>query len=246
MPTAIKSINLSFLRIFLFPDFYSLPKVFTCCLLTSYLCICIRFCFPCAQEKTHTFALIYLNLSIAAVISADEGDGLVLLSAHSHSTGALRLRHWDRGPCYVWENNKAHILLMRCKCITALKSIEWAFWKDPPLFFLPFLSGFGDTALHQTTQSYLLLVYYFWPADQKQLLSFGESRWLSAGRAVTSAQVFSSSGQLRNTAEQWRQKLKKPNKILQRDNSFPYSLDVLAPEISSPFSYTGNRSRDTC
>lgn len=42
-------------------------------------------------------------MCIAAVISAEEWDTVVLLSAQSHSTGALWQPHWDSGPRVIWE-----------------------------------------------------------------------------------------------------------------------------------------------
>lgn len=55
--------------------------------------------------ETRLFICFYLNLSIAAVISADEGQAVVFVSAQSHSTGLLRLLHWDNGSYQIWENS---------------------------------------------------------------------------------------------------------------------------------------------
>lgn len=46
-------------------------------------------------------AAFYLNLCIAAVISAEEREALVFFSDQFHSTGPLRLRHWDCGSCHI-------------------------------------------------------------------------------------------------------------------------------------------------
>lgn len=51
-------------------------------------------------------SLNYFYMGVAAVISAEEQDTIIGLSAQSHSTGALWQRHWDSFPWFIWRKNE--------------------------------------------------------------------------------------------------------------------------------------------
>ena len=51
----------------------------------------------------------YLDMSIAAVISAEKHQAVVFLSIYRQSTGRLRIEHWDRNSWKVFKKKKKYI-----------------------------------------------------------------------------------------------------------------------------------------